>query len=122
MLKLESKMKLYKCINIVRYSNIDIDTHLSDYVNLPVSACDQVTRSGTWVVVDVAVVVVRLVVLNFGIDVVIEWDTNDTVVNVGFFFWGGVGLVPVDVMIVGCAEDANLVGVVCVAPKKSILV
>lgn len=128
MLKLESKKKnwngFWNWINVstinVRYSSIGIDIHLtlSDCVNLPVSACDQVTRSGTWVVVDVVVDSVVFVALNFGSGVVTALDTYDTVVKIGFFFWGGVGLVPVDVIMVGCAVAANFVGVDCVAPKE----
>lgn len=59
-----------------------------------------------------------MVALNFGNGVVIALDTNDNVVKSGFFFCGGVGLVPLDVMMVGCAVEANLVGVDCVAPVK----
>lgn len=56
--------------------------------------------------------------LNFGSGVVAELDTNDTVVRIGFFFCGGVGLVPVDVIIVGCVVATNFVGVDCVAPES----
>lgn len=81
---------------------------------LPVSAFDQVTRSGTWVVEVVVVVVVAFVAFNFGCDVVVvALGTYDVVVvmMIGFFFWGGVGLVPDDVIIVDCAKDVSFDGV-----------
>lgn len=92
--------------------------------NLPVSAFDQVTKSGICVVVVVifcVVVVVGFAVLNFGCDVVVDaWlEVDEIVVRIGFFFCGGVGLVPDDVIIVGCVDDPSFVPVDWVPTKNS---
>lgn len=88
---------------------------------LPVSVFDHVTKSGNCVVVlmDDFVGVV-LVALNFGTTVVdVELATGDEDdVIIGFFFWGGVGLVPLDVIIVDWMVVANLDGEVFVGPGK----
>lgn len=65
----------------------------------------------------VALVGVVFVTFCFGSGVD-ELDTIGAAVIMGFFFCGGVGLVPLDVMIVDCTVVANLDGGgVFVAPE-----
>lgn len=84
---------------------------------LPVSALDQVTKSGICVVVLMLVLVgVVFVAFCFG-NAVDELETNGCAVIIGFFLCGGVGLVPLDVMIVDCTVVANFDGEVFVGPE-----
>lgn len=51
----------------------------------------------------------------FGVVDAVEWndvlEVDEIVVEIGFFFCGGVGLVPDDVIIVGWVDDPNFVPV-----------
>lgn len=76
-------------------------------------------------IIGFVVVVVAFVALNLdnvGIVGVAEVGPNEAIddsVMIGFFFCGGVGLVPENVVLDDCTVDANLVGVDCVVTEKN---
>lgn len=75
-------------------------------------------------IIGFVVVVVAFVAFNFdnigivGVAEVEPIEAIDDSVMIGFFFCGGVGLVPANVVLDDCTVDANLVGVDCVVTEK----